>query len=180
VRSPAPDLAQDLVCVAVVATAHGVRGALKLRCFTERPASVAAYGPVCDRRGRELLTLRVIGTTKDGVIAEASGVTSREAAERLRGTELYVPRSRLPEPDEGEFYHTDLIGLEAVDRAGRACGRVVGVANYGAGDVIEIAPDEGETLLVPFTAAAVPEVDLAHRRVVIEPPAERIWEGDAA
>lgn len=175
-----PPPAPDLVCVAVVAAAHGVRGALKLRCFTEDPASVAAYGPVCDRQGRERLTLRVIGRVKDGVLAEVAGVDSREAAERLRGTELFVPRSRLPEPAAGEFYHADLVGLEAVDRAGRSRGRIVAVANYGAGDILEIAPERGETLLLPFTEAAVPVVDLTARRLVIDPPVERVWAGRAA
>lgn len=175
-----PEPAPDLVRVAVVATAHGVRGALRLRCFTAEPAAVAAYGPVCDARGRELFKLRVIGAARDGVIAEATGVTSRDAAERLRGTELFVPRARLPEPGEGEFYHADLIGLEAVDRAGRPCGRVVAVLNHGAGDILEIAPERGDTILVPFTAAAVPEVDLARRRLVLEPPVEHVWEGHAA
>jgi 16S rRNA processing protein RimM len=170
VASPAP----ELVCVAVVATAHGVRGALKLRCFTEDPASVAAYGPVVDRRGRQL-TLRVVGSTRDGVIAQAAEITSREQAELLRGTELFVPRARLPQTDEDEFYHEDLVGLDVVDRSGAPRGRVLAVANHGAGDVIEIEAD-GETVMLPFTREAVPEIDLAARRLVIDPPAEHVWE----
>jgi 16S rRNA processing protein RimM len=170
----------ELVCVAVVATAHGVRGALKLRCFTEDPRSVAAYGPLFDRHGRELFTLKVIGNAKEGVLAEATGVTSREQAEQLRGMELFVPRSRLPEPEEDEFYHEDLMGLEAVSTTGERLGEVVAVANYGAGDVIEIAESTGGTLLVPFTRDAVPEIDVAGRRIVVAPPTERTWEGEAA
>ena len=168
--APAP----DLVCVAVVATAHGVRGALKLRCFTEDPASVAAYGPVVDGKGRRL-TLRVIGSTRDGVIAEAPEVTSREQAELLRGTELFVPRHRLPPPGEDEFYHEDLIGLDVVDCTGARRGRVLAVHNHGAGDMIEIVA-EGDSFLLPFTREAVPEIDLGQRRLVIDPPLERVWE----
>jgi len=170
VASPAP----ELVCVAVVATAHGVRGALKLRCFTEDPASVAAYGPVVDAKGRRL-TLRVIGSTRDGVIAQALEVASREQAELLRGAELFVPRHRLPPPEEDEFYHEDLIGLEVVDRSGAGRGRVLAVHNHGAGDVIEIGAED-DSFLLPFTREAVPEIDLAGRRLVIDPPVEHVWE----
>jgi 16S rRNA processing protein RimM len=180
VEPPVPSPNPDLVCVAVIAAAHGLRGALRLRCFTADPASVAAYGPVCDRSGRELFALKVIGAARDGVIARATGVGTREAAERLRGTELFVPRARLPAPAADEFYHVDLIGLEAVDGAGRHLGRVVAVANHGAGDVLEIAPERGETLLVPFTRAAVPEIDLAQGRIVVEPPVELVAREDAA
>ncbi len=166
--------ATELVCVAVVATAHGVRGALKLRCFTENPASVAAYGPVIDGKGRRF-TLRVIGSTRDGVIAQAPEVTSREQAELLRGTELFVPRDRLPPPEEDEFYHEDLIGLDVVDRSGVGRGRVLAVHNHGAGDVIEIEA-RGDSFLLPFTREAVPEIDLRARRLVIDPPFEHVWE----
>lgn len=168
--SPAP----EIVCVAVVATAHGVRGALKLRCFTEDPASVAAYGPVVDGKGRRY-TLRVIGSTRDGVIVQAPEVTGRDQAELLRGTELFVPRDRLPPPAEDEFYHEDLVGLDVVDRSGASRGRVRAVHNHGAGDVIEVEA-EGDSFLLPFTREAVPEVDLRQRRLVIDPPVEHVWE----
>lgn len=162
------------VCVAAVAAAHGVRGALKLRCFTEVPENVAAYGPVCDEHGRELFALEVIGEAKGGVLARASGVTTREAAEALRGTRLYVPRSRLPATEEDEFYHEDLVGLAAWDPAGRELGRVVAVLNFGAGDVLEIATPEGQSELLPFTRAVVPEIDLAAGRLTVVPPGEEI------
>lgn len=164
----------ELVCVAVVATAHGVRGALKLRCFTEEPANVAAYGPVVDARGRRF-TLRVIGSTRDGVIAQAAEIASREEAELLRGVELFVPRDRLPETDEDEFYHEDLIGLDVVDLDGARCGRVAAVHNHGAGDILEIQAD-GDSFMLPFTREAVPQIDLVARRLVIDPPVERAWE----
>jgi 16S rRNA processing protein RimM len=175
--SPAP-APRELVCVATVATAHGVRGALKLRAWTEEPASVAAYGPVYDAEGRELFRLEVIGEARQGVIAKASGITSRDAAEALRGVDLYVPRNRLPPTGEDEFYQEDLIGLEAVDSGGTVRGRVAAVYNHGAGDVLEIQPAHGTaTLVLPFTREAVPAVDIAGGRLVIEPPVEHVWEG---
>ena len=152
--------ASPMVCVAQIATAHGVRGALKLRCFTEAPENVLAYGPLCDEQGRELFEIRVIGQTPGGLIVQAEGVTDRDAAEALRGLRLYVPRDRLPEPEEGEFYHEDLAGLVAMDEGGQPVGRVVGVFNFGAGDVIEVELAQGRREMVPFTHEAVPDVDI--------------------
>jgi 16S rRNA processing protein RimM len=106
------------------------------------------------------------------------GVASREDAERLNGIELYIARDKLPETDEDEYYHADLIGLAAVNAANEAIGRVIAIHNFGAGDIIEIAPASGPTLLLPFTNAVVPTVDLANRRVVIELP--QVIEGDDA
>jgi 16S rRNA processing protein RimM len=160
-----------MVCVATVATAHGVRGALKLRAYTEDPLSVAAYGPLHDERGRELFEVKVLHRNKDALVVRVEGIDTREAAEALRGQDLYVPRERLPRPDKDEFYHEDLLGLVAVDAGGGPRGRVVAVHNHGAGDLIEVAAAGGETFLVPFTREAVPEVDVAAGRVVIVPSA---------
>lgn len=161
-----------MVCVAQVATAHGVRGALKLRCYTETPESVAAYGPLCDAEGRELFRIRIVGQTPGGVIAAAEGIGDRDAAEALRGTKLYVPRERLPEPGPDEFYHEDLVGLAAEDPEGKPLGRVLAVHNYGASDLLEIEDAAGGRRLVPFTLDAVPEVDLAGGRVTVVLPEE--------
>lgn len=168
--------ASDRVCVAVVATAHGVRGALKLRCFTEQPDDVAAYGPLFDREGRRLFELRVVGRVKGGVLAEADGIDDRDAALALRGTELYVPRSALPDPEPDEFYYGDLIGLVAERVDGSRLGTVRGVDNFGAGDVLEVLADDGRVVDVPFDRASVPEVDLAAGRIRIDPPAGLIEE----
>lgn len=159
-----------VVCVAQITGASGVRGELRLRAFTAEPEGIVAYGPVCDGAGRELFRLTLIRVAKAGIVARAEGIADRDAAEALRGMMLYVPRRRLPAPDEDEFYHTDLIGLEAVDISGRPCGRVVAVHNHGAGDLVEIADDDGPALLVPFTREAVPEIDLAQRRITVDPP----------
>lgn len=150
-----------LVCVAQIGAPHGVRGAFHLRCFTQAPENVAAYGTLCDERGRPLFDLKIVGPAKGGVIAVVPGVSDRNAAEALRGQSLYVPRERLPATDEDEYYHEDLVGLTARDGAGQELGRVVAVQNYGAGDILEIDLGQGRTELVPFTRAAVPAVDLA-------------------
>ena len=159
-----------MVCVAQVGAPHGVRGAFHLRCFTEAPENVAAYGTLCDERGRPLFDLRIVGPAKGGVIATVPGVTDRNAAEALRGQSLYVPRERLPATDEDEYYHEDLVGLAARDAEGRELGKVVAVLNYGAGDILEIATGDGRSELVPFTRAAVPAVDLAARTVEVVLP----------
>lgn len=164
------------VCVAAVATAHGICGALKLRCFTEHPEDVASYGPLFDRRGRRLFELSIVGSAKGGVIAKAAGIDDREAAEALRGTELFVPRSALPEPDDDEFYYQDLEGLVAVDGDANRIGIVKRVVNHGAGDLIEIAADDDGTLIFPFDKATVPNIDLAAKQLTITPRREIIVE----
>ncbi len=156
-----------LVCVAAVAAAHGVRGALKLKCFTEDPVNVGAYGPVVDEQGRQLFEVKVLGPTKGGVIVAAEGITDRDAAEALRGLRLFVPRERLPEPEPNAFYFEDMVGLEVQDSAGKALGRVVAVHDFGAGEVIEYQGEAGRSGMVPFTMASVPEVDLAAGRLVV-------------
>ena len=162
--------------MAAVATAHGLHGALKLKTFTERPEAVAAYGPVFDRTGRRLFELAIIGPASGGVIVRAEGITDRDAALALRGTELFVPRRALPELESDEFYVSDLEGLR-VERAGGArVGTVHGVENFGAGDVIEILADDGRRLSLPFDRQTVLEIDLDHGRVVVDPPAELIVE----
>lgn len=166
----------EWVCVATIATAHGVRGALKLRAFTERPEDVAAYGPVYDRHGRRLFDLEILGPTGGGVIARVAGIEDRDAALALRGTELFVPRAALPEPEPDAFYVTDLEGLAVELSGGGRLGAVRAVENHGAGDVLEIRADDGRSLSLPFDRRTVPEVDLAQGRVVVDPPAELIAE----
>ncbi len=167
------------VCVAAVATAHGVRGALKLRCFTERPEDVAAYGPLFDNRGRRLFNLSIVGPTKGGVIAKADGIEDREAAEALRGTELFVPRSALPETDDDEFYYSDLEGLDVIDADGARLGVVKRVVNHGAGDLIEVVDEQGQLQILPFDKTTVPVIDLDNRRLQVAPRPEVVVEGEA-
>jgi 16S rRNA processing protein RimM len=151
-----------------IAAAHGIRGEVLLHTYTERPQDIAAYGPLDDGGGRSFKLKVVRVTPKGSVVAAVAGVGDRNAAEALKGTPLYVDRDRLPPPDEGRFYHADLIGLAAVDAEGRPVGEVVAVHNHGAGDLLEVRlTDTAKTELVAFTDTFVPEVDLVGRRVVV-------------
>ncbi|WGF86972.1 ribosome maturation factor RimM [Marinivivus vitaminiproducens] len=169
---PAEATREPLVCVAAVVGVHGLRGALKLRCFTAEPENVAAYGPVHDEDGNPLFALRVVRPIDKGVLVKAEGVTNRTVAEAYRGKEFFVPRSALPAPEEDEFYHEDLVGLAVRDAAGAEIGRVRALFDFGGGDIIEVALDDGRSLSLPFTREAVPVIDVAAGHVVIEPPAE--------
>jgi 16S rRNA processing protein RimM len=162
----------QLVCVARIGAAHGVRGAVKLWTFTEDPFAVRRYGPLQTKDGKRQFEVVQAREAKDHLVATFKGVATRDEAERLNGLELYVAREKLPATDEDEFYHADLIGLAAVTTTGDALGRVLAIHNFGAGDIIEIAPPIGTTMLLPFSNAVVPEVDLAGGRVVIELPQE--------
>ena len=160
------------VCIARIGAAHGVRGAVKLWTFTEDPFAVLDYGPLSTKDGARQFEVSNAREAKDHLVATLQGVTTRNDAEKLNGVELYVPREKLPPAEDGEYYHVDLIDLAAVSPDGAPIGRVVAIHNFGAGDVIEIAPPKGATLLLPFTDAVVPTVDLAGRRVVIDLPGE--------
>ena len=159
------------ILLGVIGRPHGVRGLVHITSHTADPAALAEYGPLSDGKGRTF-TLAWKG---DG-IAELTELTNgarvriadRDAATRLTNTKLYIDRAQLPPPEEDEFYLTDLIGLEAIDQQGRGIGRITAVHDHGAGAFLEINP----TTLIPFTRAAVPEVDLAAGRVVVAPPLE--------
>jgi 16S rRNA processing protein RimM len=160
------------VCLGVVGAPHGVRGAVRVKSFTATPEDIARYGTLEDESGERHFTLRVTGAAKgDGmVIAELAGVVDRDRAEALRGLRLYAPRAVLPPTGENEFYHADLVGLDVVLEDGTVLGTVIAVHDFGAGDMLEIAREAGPPALVPFTHAAVPVVDIAGRRVVVDPP----------
>jgi len=160
------------VCVARIGAAHGVRGAVKLWTFTEDPLAVQNYGPLLTKDGARQFEIANLRPAKDHLVATFKGIATRNDAEKLNGIELYVPRERLPAADDGEYYHADLIGLAAINSANQPLGRVIAIHNFGAGDIIEIAPPKGATLLLPFTNAVVPTVDIAGGRVVIELPQE--------
>ena len=160
------------ICVARIGAAHGVRGAVKLWTFTEDPLAVQRYGPLVTKDGARQFEVTSAREAKGHLVATLKGIATREEAERLNGVELYVTRDKLPATEEDEYYHADLIGLAAVNAANEPLGRVIAIHNFGAGDIIEIAPPHGATMLLPFTNAVVPSVDLAGGRVVIEMPAE--------
>ena len=161
------------VCVARIGAAHGVRGAVKLWTFTEDPLAVQNYGPLVTKDGARQFEIANLRAAKDHLVATFKGIATRNDAEKLNGTELYVARETLPATENDEYYHADLIGLAAVNAANEPLGRVVAIHNFGAGDIIEIAPPKGgATMLLPFTNAVVPTVDIAGGRVVIELPQE--------
>jgi 16S rRNA processing protein RimM len=164
------------VCVARIGAAHGVRGQVKLWTFTADPLAVTRYGVLSTKDGARQFEVTEAREAKGFLVATLKGITSRNEAERLNGIELYVPRDKLPATDEDEYYHADLIGLAAVTAANEALGRVVAIHNFGAGDIIEIAPTNGPTMMLPFSNAVVPTVDIAGGRVVVELPRE--IEGD--
>lgn len=166
---PARPASTDRVCVARIGAAHGVRGEVRLWSFTADPTAVKRYGPLTAGDGR-VFEITALRPAKDCFVARLKGIDDRDAAETLTNLELYVPRDKLAPPGEDEFYHADLIGLAAVDTAGAELGTVIAVQNFGAGDLLEIAPRRGATRLVPFTKAVVPQVDIPGRRLVVDPP----------
>jgi 16S rRNA processing protein RimM len=166
-----------LICVAKIGAAHGVRGEVKLWPFTEDPLAVLNYGPLTTKDGARQFEVLRARAAKDQLVAALKGIASRDDAARVNGIELYIPRDKLPDTEDDEYYHADLIGLRAVDTQQQAIGKVLAIHNFGAGDIIEIAPPSGPTLLLPFTNAVVPTVDLDSGHVVINMPQE--IDGDA-
>ena len=163
-------MTQTRILLGVVTAAHGIKGEVKVKTFTQSPERLHAYGPVIVEDGRqfEVAALRV--SKPDEAIVRFAGIADRNAAESLKGQRLYVPRSALPATEAGEFYYADMIGLRAEDAAGNRLGTVCGVHNFGAGDVVEIEFTDGTTEFIAFSDANVPAVDIAAGRIVIELP----------
>ena len=155
-----------------VAGAHGLKGEVRIKTFTQDPSAIAAYGPLEDEAGARRFEISKLRVVKDGVVAQLKGVTTREAAEALKGVEFYVGREKLPEmEDPSTFYHADLIGLVAINAKGAALGQVVAVQNFGAGDLLEVRPATGgATVLVPFTQEIVPDIDREAGWLLMLPP----------
>ena len=162
-------MARDVLLAAVIG-AQGLKGAVKVKLFTETPEALTTYGPLHDARGKpfEVIACRS-GKPGEAVISFA-GIADRNAAEALKGVELFVPRAKLPDTGHEEFYHADLIGLEAQDSEGRVLGKVSAIHNYGAGDVIEIARPDGDNILLAFTRETVPTIDITGGRIVVAVP----------
>jgi len=173
-------LGSKQICVARIGAAHGVRGEVRLWTFTEDPLAVLNYGPLATKDGSRRFEIARAREAKGHLVAVFKGIADRSAAERLNGIELYIARDQLPATDDDEYYHADLIGLAAETTAGEPLGRVVAIHNFGAGDIIEIAPPAGVTMMLPFTNAVVPTVDIAGGRVVIELPVEIEGEDEIA
>ncbi|MCB2112382.1 MAG: ribosome maturation factor RimM [Parvularculaceae bacterium] len=156
------------ICLGAFAGAHGVKGAAKVRTFTERERNIAEYGPVESENGARCFTLDFIRILKPGLaLVAAPEIESREDAAALAGTRLYVNREFLPELGDDDFYIEDLTGLAAIDDAGARLGRIVAIHEFGAGPVVEIEDESGNAILVPFTRAAVPEIDIDGGQIVV-------------
>lgn len=168
---------QERVCVAAFTSAHGVSGAVRLKSYTENPDDVAQFNALLSEDGSHTYDIEVVSHTGKGeLIVKVGGVSSRDEAELLKGERLYISRTELPEAGEEEFYHADLIGLTVKTVSGKTLGTVRAVFDFGAGDMLEILPKEGAIIMVPFTKAVVPIVDIEKGRIVIDPPEGLITE----
>jgi 16S rRNA processing protein RimM len=166
-------MGQDRICIGAIAGAFGVSGEVRLKSFCSDPPDIASYGPLFSEDGTRQFRVTLTKPVTGGFGARIIGVTTREAAEALRGTSLFVDRNRLPSLPDDEFYHADLIGLEVLDTGGDTVGKVLAIHNHGAGDIIEISSARHKSaLLLPFTKAIVPNVDLSAGRLIVDLPEE--------
>jgi 16S rRNA processing protein RimM len=163
----------DRICIGAIAGAFGITGEVRLKSFCSEPADIAAYGPLFSEDGARQFRITLTRPVAGGFGARISGVATREEAEALRGTSLFIDRKRLPSLPDDEFYHADLIGLDVLDTGGEMLGKVTAVHNHGAGDIIEISSSRHKSaLLLPFTKTIVPNVDLAASRLIVDLPEE--------
>ena len=166
------DGADSRVCLGAIAGAHGVRGDVRIKTFTQDPLAIADYGPLSTEDGGRQFKIARAREAKGVVVATIDGIRNREAALALRGTRLYVDRDRLPEDDEEDsWYHADLIGLEVRGEDGALLGTLTGIHDFGAGDLLDIKlAGSGKSVIVPFTGEAVPKVDVAAGVITVIPP----------
>jgi 16S rRNA processing protein RimM len=160
------------VCIAQIGAAHGVRGEVRLKPFTEDPLAVTRYGALESEDGNRRFEIEAVRPAKDMLVARLKGVTDRDAAEALKNIRLFVAREKLPQPEADEFYHADLVGLTARKQNGETVGTVKAVHNFGAGDLLEIEPAAGATIMLPFNEVTVPVVDIAAKTIVVELPTD--------
>jgi 16S rRNA processing protein RimM len=160
----------DLICVGAIAGSYGVTGEARIKSFCAEPSAIGDYGPLYSEDGARTFHITLSRPVTGGFGARIVGVSTKEEADALRGVSLFAPKSALPALPDDEFYYADLIGLDVVDTGGAALGVVTAVHNHGAGDILEVGV---QGLLVPFTLAAVPTVDLAAKRVIVDLPEER-------
>ena len=163
-------MSDDRIVVGNLAGAFGVRGEVRLKSFCAEPADIAGYVPLYGPDGRVFPSIEIMGQTQGALIARVEGISTKEDADALKGVPLLVDRARLPTLPPDEFYHADLIGLPVHDAGSARIGTVRAVLNHGAGDILEIAGPKGQTVLLPFTQAVVPLVDIAAGRIVADPP----------
>tara|TARA_Y100000588_G_scaffold219661_1_gene233580 strand:- start:69 stop:620 length:552 start_codon:yes stop_codon:yes gene_type:complete len=169
--------ASGQVCLGTISAPHGVRGEVRIKCFTEDACAIADYGPLTNLAGTRSFEIQISGPVKGGVRARIVGCMDRDQAEELRGIDLYVQRIALPEPEADEFYYADLEGLRAERADGSAIGIIAAVHNFGGSDVLEIQRPGHQTLLIPFTRQLVPDIDVEQGRAVID---DLLDDGDEA
>ena len=164
-------MSDDLICVGTIFGAFGVRGEIRLKSYCAVPGDIETYSPLLSEDGKHSYAINLIGSAKNGFTARLAGVNTKEQADALRGIRLFARRDQLPSLPDDEYYHTDLIGLEVLDTGGKVLGHVKSVQNHGAADLLEIhSPGLKDTVLLPFTLAVVPTVDLASGRIIADPP----------
>src|SRR3990167_2521430 len=163
----------SLFCAAMIASAHGVRGHVKVKCFLDNPAKFNTFSPFFNEKGEESYRVeKVVSQDKDVLIVSFEGVSDRNQAEEVKGTELFVPRSKLPKLSENSFYHHDLIGLQVKSTQGDLLGEIHALHNFGAGDILEIKTCEGKLEMVPFTKEYVPDIHQTEGKVLLSPDGE--------
>lgn len=158
------------VLMAKIGAAHGIRGEVRVKPFGDDPLSFADYGVLTSKDGARLFEVERARVQKTVVITKFRDVTDRNQAEELNGVELFIDRDQLPEPDEDEYYYSDLNGLAVVDQDGNSLGKIIAVQDFGAGDLLEIRPSRGRTFYIPFTKDFVPEVSVSSGRVMAHLP----------
>ena len=164
-------MSDERICVGSIGGAYGVQGEVRIKSFCAVPEDIETYAPLTTEDGSRSFTLAIVRPIKNGFAGRIAEVATKEEADALKGTQLYARRDQLPNLPDDEYYYTDLVGLEVVDTGGAPLGRVKSVQNHGASDLLEIhAPGATATVLLPFTRAAVPTVDLAAGRIVADPP----------
>ncbi|MGB7244150.1 MAG: ribosome maturation factor RimM [Sulfitobacter sp.] len=161
----------DKICVGAIAGSYGVRGEVRIKSFCATPEDIETYCPLTNEDGTRDLTLAIIRPMKNGFVARVVGIDDKDAADALKGMQLFATRDQLPSLPDDEYYHADLVGLEVLDTGGTLIGRVKSVQNHGAADLLEVQqPGSSATVLLPFTLVAVPTVDLAKGRIIADPP----------
>lgn len=158
------------ICVGQFAGAHGVRGLVRLRSFTEDPEAIFGYAPLLDETGKRAFKMTPKSTIRDMFLVNVEGVNDKEAADRLRGDKIYIPHDLLPKTGKDEYYEADLIGLRAVDESGKEYGKVRGVLDYGAGPFLEIGTSTKDSFMLPFRDAFVPKIDVDKEILFISAP----------
>jgi len=172
---------QDLILVGIFGAAHGVRGEIRLKSYTGDPLAIADYPRLTDESGKIKFKLVSARPVKDDIlVVRVDGVADRTAAEKLTNQSIYIARTDLPPAVEEEFYHADLLGLRVETRDGALIGTIANVLNFGAGDILDVRPELGDNLLLPFTKKVVPIVEIANRRVIVDMPDEVIVREEGA